>query len=156
MSRNSPDKSDCLVHYFSTHFYSTLCKKGPEGVERWTTRKGIDVFEKRLIFVPVNKSLHWSLAIIVNPGAISKHCELLEKYDPDCQVEFDEECSDEACPMILFFDSLGCHKRKTVVANLREWLNAEWARHKANEGSHQDPFNMDTIKVLSPKGKLLL
>ena len=79
MSRNDKRNGESQTHYFSTHFYSMLCEQGPEGVQRWTAKKGIDIFKKRLIFVPVNKSLHWSLAVIVNPGAIESHLDLIEK-----------------------------------------------------------------------------
>ena len=44
---------------------STLEKK-PSSVASWT--KKIDIFKKKLIFVPVNDDKHWSLCVIVNPG----------------------------------------------------------------------------------------
>ena len=33
---------------------------------------GIDIFKKKFVFVPINKDLHWSLCVIVNPGEIAK------------------------------------------------------------------------------------
>ena len=36
-------------------------------MQRWTKR--INIFEKDLVFIPINEDLHWSLAVIVNPGA---------------------------------------------------------------------------------------
>ncbi len=50
------NKSD--VHFFTTHFMSRLEKK-PSSVASWT--KKIDIFKKKLIFVPVNDDKHWSL-----------------------------------------------------------------------------------------------
>eukprot|EP00977_Amphora_coffeiformis_P006932 scaffold1511_cov170-Amphora_coffeaeformis.AAC.3 len=150
MTRNdAPDTSPC--HYFSTHFYSKLCKEGPEGVQKWTERKGIDVFQKRLIFVPVNKTMHWSLAVIVNPGEIDDHCDLVER----CVFPLDKTVSaavdDRPCPVILFFDSLKCHPRKTVAKNLRKWLNAEWKRKMGGrKDARENPFTKDTMKVLTP------
>eukprot|EP01082_Thalassiosira_pseudonana_P012513 g11502.t1 g11502 contig5:1019505-1021842(+) len=47
------NKSD--VHFFTTHFMSTL-KKEPSSVASWT--KKIDIFKKKLIFVPVNADNH--------------------------------------------------------------------------------------------------
>ncbi len=35
-------------------------------VSRWT--KNVDVFSKRFLLIPVNEALHWSLALVVNPG----------------------------------------------------------------------------------------
>lgn len=56
---------------------STLKKDGPQAVSSWTAKKHINVFNKRLIFVPVNADLHWSLCVIVNPGLIANN------YDDD-------------------------------------------------------------------------
>lgn len=156
MSRNESDQATSPLHYFSTHFYSSLFKEGPGGVRRWTEKKGIDVFKKRFIFVPVNKSFHWSLAIIVNPGAIEKHIEWIkarnDKGDNDKTFLHDlESYGDYPFPMILFFDSLKCHPRKTVANKLRQWLNAEWKRIKGDDLN--DPFTESSIRPVVPKGK---
>ena len=50
---------------------TTLKDDGPEAVSSWTAKKMIDVFQKRLIFIPVNADLHWSLCVVVNPGLIA-------------------------------------------------------------------------------------
>ena len=52
---------------------STLASDGPQAVSSWTSKKKIDIFEKKLIFVPVNSDLHWSLAVVVNPGFIANN-----------------------------------------------------------------------------------
>ena len=76
------------AHIFSTHFYTKLTEEAPQPksgpaahldeaarrhrkVRRWT--KGFDVFEKDFVFVPINMSLHWSLAVICYPGARSRY-----------------------------------------------------------------------------------
>ncbi|KAH8097170.1 hypothetical protein JL720_51 [Aureococcus anophagefferens] len=41
-------------------------KKAYAKVKRWT--KNADVFDQDLLFVPANEHLHWSLAVVVNPG----------------------------------------------------------------------------------------
>ena len=66
--RNEPAKSK--VHFFSSYFFTTLQKDGVEGVKKWTAKKGIDIFEKSFIFLPINENHHWSLCVIVNPGEI--------------------------------------------------------------------------------------
>ena len=62
------------MHFFTSHFLSTIAEEGPEGVASWTQNKKrtIHIFEKKFVFVPVNGHLHWSLCVIVNPGNILK------------------------------------------------------------------------------------
>lgn len=157
MSRNDKHNGESQTHYFSTHFYSMLCEQGPQGVQRWTAKKGIDIFEKRLIFVPVNKSLHWSLAVIVNPGAIKSQLDLIEKGGSVKIVDESFERPDDLdkpCPVFLFFDSLKCHPKKAVAKKLREWLNAEWGRRKgATQEDAISPFNAKSMMIVDPKGK---
>lgn len=51
----------------STHFFTTLCSRGYEGVARWAKRKNIDVTQMDYVFVPVNQSdTHWCLAVVNN------------------------------------------------------------------------------------------
>ena len=50
---------------------TTLKNDGPESVASWTANKNINVFQKKLIFIPVNADLHWSLCVVVNPGLIA-------------------------------------------------------------------------------------
>lgn len=52
---------------------STLASDGAKAVSSWTAKKRIDIFEKKLIFVPVNSDLHWSLCVVVNPGFIANN-----------------------------------------------------------------------------------
>ena len=52
---------------------TTLKDEGAKAVESWTANKNINVFEKKLIFVPINANLHWSLCVVVNPGHITNH-----------------------------------------------------------------------------------
>ncbi len=62
--------ADSAVHFFTSDFYTTLSKNGLSAVTSRTTKKGINIFTKHFIFVPVNQSLHWSLCVIVHPGLI--------------------------------------------------------------------------------------
>ena len=50
---------------------TTLKEKGPEAIAKWTKNKNIDVFDKKLVFIPVNADLHFSLCVVVNPGLIA-------------------------------------------------------------------------------------
>lgn len=131
------------MHFFSTHFFTALEDNGPSAVTKWTERKGIDIFEKKLIFIPVNKTLHWSLCVVVNPGAIAKHTTREDSADES-----------EPMPCILFFDSLRIHKKTHVQRNTLEWLNSEWTRlGKASTPELHDPFNKKTMPIICPKGK---
>ena len=47
---------------------SKLKDSGVDAILSWT--KSVNVFEKKLIFVPVHADEHWSLCVIVNPGLI--------------------------------------------------------------------------------------
>lgn len=83
-------RSNCgsnRVHFFTSHFLSTVAEDGPEGVASWTQNKKrtIHVFEKKFIFVPVNADLHWSLCVIVNPGNILKAHENNQEHDSEVE-----------------------------------------------------------------------
>ena len=67
------------VHFFTSHFYTTLQDEGVDAVSSWTTNKGIDIFSKRIIFLPINESIHWSLCAVVNPGLIKNYFRITNK-----------------------------------------------------------------------------
>ncbi|XP_032761488.1 sentrin-specific protease 2-like [Rattus rattus] len=50
------------LHAFSTFFYPKLKHGGYNSVKRWT--RGINLFEKELILVPIHQRVHWSLVVI--------------------------------------------------------------------------------------------
>jgi Ulp1 family protease len=41
-----------------------------EAASKWIKNKNIEVFEKKLLFFPINADSHWSLGVVVNPGLI--------------------------------------------------------------------------------------
>jgi Ulp1 family protease len=47
---------------------SKLEDNGPKAVAEW--HKNINVFQKKLVFMPVHANSHWLLCVIVNPGLI--------------------------------------------------------------------------------------
>ena len=61
------------MHFFPSTFMTTLKHSGPTAVSSWAAQKRINVFEKKLLFVPVHADLHWSLCVIVNPGLIANN-----------------------------------------------------------------------------------
>jgi len=66
------------VQVFNTVFLTTLVKDGPKGVEKYTInrrggRNDIDIFTKKIIFIPVHADNHWSLFAVINPGSIANN-----------------------------------------------------------------------------------
>ena len=73
------------AHAFSTDFFTMLSASNERGkikadseaarrayarVERWT--RGVDVFAKKFLLVPVFEDQHWSLAIVCHPGVLAR------------------------------------------------------------------------------------
>jgi hypothetical protein len=160
MSRND-DNSE--IHFFTTHFFTKLETDGPEALANWTGKKGIDIFKKKMIFVPVNKQLHWSFCAVINPGSIRDH-----KHNIEIKKEITPEDMEKPFPFLFFFDSLKAHRKAHVAKLLRKWLNSEWTRlQKASPSLATDdyesslvdqdaeaPFTTKTIQAFDPKGKL--
>jgi Ulp1 protease family, C-terminal catalytic domain len=127
-----------MMHIFSTQFYTQLVCIGPQGVTNWTARKNINIFEKKLLFIPINKSLHWSMVVVVNPLHIVKmeHPENVKMTDP--------------ATFILFMDSLKAHQITVIAKNIRKWLNSEWKRLQMDP-LQNDPFTPKSLVVHTPK-----
>eukprot|EP00985_Skeletonema_marinoi_P016788 scaffold9065_cov239-Skeletonema_marinoi.AAC.1 len=133
----APNNPDSDVHIFTSHFMSTLWSDGAKAVSSWTAKKKIDIFEKKLIFVPVNSDLHWSLCVVVNPGSIANNSEE-EYYSKSLEGSF-----------LLFLDSLSMHRKNKIARSIYEWLNFEWKRLK-KRGDKPQPFKKDSMPVLTP------
>jgi len=137
----APNNPNSDVHVFTSHFMSTLASDGAKAVSSWTAKKKIDIFEKKLIFVPVNSDLHWSLCVIVNPGFIANN------YDEEIYDSKFEEGS-----FLLFLDSLKMHQKNKIARNIYGWLNFEWKRLKKRGGKDfpKQPFDKSQMPVLTP------
>ncbi|KAG7361842.1 Ulp1 protease family protein [Nitzschia inconspicua] len=130
---NNP-ASDAL--FFTSHFYSNLARKGIKGVESWTAKKNIDIFKKKLIFIPINKTNHWSLCVIINPGEITN---FYAKKEPTSKM-----------PCLICLDSLKMHCPRGTKQNIMSWLNSEWSRLRSvTEG--KGPFNDQSLQLFTPK-----
>jgi Ulp1 family protease len=126
---------------FSTHFYSTLRDEGVDAVTKWTMKRGIDIFTKKMLFFPINKCLHWSLCVVVNPGEIAGHVTSAGQYEHDALH-----------PCILFFDSLKMHAHNKIRSNIIMWLNSEWKRLEKSS-TLLDPFADQSLELYAPKGE---
>ena len=143
ITRNMAPSDKDSIHVFSSHFFTTLVDEGTEGVSRWTAKRGIDIFKKKFVFIPINEALHWSLCVVVNPGAIENN-------------DLDEEEGPLSC--LLFLDSLKAHRKKKVFNRVKEWLQAEWNRINQSKQAEDGELFMDrkTFKLLDPKSKSLV
>ncbi|OVA09856.1 Peptidase C48 [Macleaya cordata] len=104
-------KSRADYHFFNTYFYEKL----KEAVSYKTSDKdaffakfrrwwrGVNIFQKAYILLPIHENLHWSLVIICIP---------------------DKE--DESGPIILHLDSLGYHDSRQIFQNIKSYLKEEW------------------------------
>ncbi|KAL3937570.1 MAG: hypothetical protein SGBAC_007345 [Bacillariaceae sp.] len=138
------DKSDTNLHFFTSHFYSALAKGGPESVTSWTAKKNINIFEKKFIFIPINKDLHWSLCVVVNPGCI------MNSYEQSLN-----EQSKLDVPCLIFMDSLKMHRKITIRKKIENWLNSEWSRINPTDlpTNLPNPFTKEKFRMFTPTGK---
>ncbi|XP_061372323.1 ubiquitin-like-specific protease 1D isoform X2 [Gastrolobium bilobum] len=97
-------------HIFNTYFYKKL-KEAVSYKEsdretifakfrRWW--KGVNIFQKAYVLIPIHEDLHWSLIIICIPNK-----------------------EDESGPIILHLDSLGLHSSRSVFDNIKSYLIEE-------------------------------
>ena len=126
---------DDNIHCFSTHFYSQLVQYGYDRVKSWTAKKQINIFWKKMLFIPICEEAHWSLCVVVNPGAILKH------VSPDSPL---------TC--MLHFDSLKAHDSQKVREHVVHWLNSEWGRIRGLPSTVR-PFDCPYFPVYKPTSK---
>ena len=152
--KEEPKSSD--IHVFTTQFFSRIEADGPEAVSSWTEKKGVNIFEKKFIFVPVNKDIHWSLFVIVNPGMIGKIIdaeELNEEIERDDKNNTVKAGQPASVPFILFMDSLRAHNQKRLKKHIYAWLNLEAKRLGKFQGKHGVPFTPKRMSTLQPNGE---
>jgi hypothetical protein len=137
---------DSRFHFFTSHFYSRLAAEGPDSVAGWTRRKNINIFNKKLIFVPINKAMHWSLCVVVNPGALM-------------DAAGRTPTKDDPLSCMIFMDSLRMHNKATVSNHIRKWLNSEYNRmagENVTTGRRMEEetyFGSNNFPIFSPRGK---
>ncbi|KAJ8773839.1 hypothetical protein K2173_008302 [Erythroxylum novogranatense] len=123
----SPAKrATCDYHIFNTFFYEKLKQavtyKGVDKVStfakfrRWW--RGVDLFQKAYVLIPIHEDLHWSLVIICIP---------------------DKE--DESGPIILHLDSLGLHASRSVFDNIKSYLKDEWNYLNRESATYDHPIS---------------
>jgi Ulp1 family protease len=132
------------VHVFTTQFFTKLEDEGVNAVSSWTAKKNLDIFEKKFILIPVNKDIHWSLFVVVNPGKVEN--------GHDSTIANDDEVLEHS--FCLFMDSLRAHKKNRMKNIIQTWLNAEAKRlGKFTKLGQNEPFNSHSFPVVDPRGK---
>ena len=120
-------------------------------VERWT--RGVDVFAKKFLLVPVVEDLHWSLAIVCHPGELAKRAIARERRELDVDATEDEDDADcPARPCVIHMDSLGMHDTKKIEKWLRCFLEMEWRKRHAGK----EPFTLRERRASGPPADLLV
>jgi Ulp1 family protease len=160
------------VHAFPCDFFTMLSAGNERGklkadkdkarrayarVERWT--RGVDIFAKRFLLVPVFDQQHWSLAIVCHPGELAKRAIARERreregLDVDAIDEVDEDEDYPARPCVIHMDSNRQHSAKKIEKWLRCFLEMEWRKRHADE----PPFTCRerTARAGAPPADLLL
>ncbi|KAE9403951.1 cysteine proteinase, partial [Gymnopus androsaceus JB14] len=132
------------IHIFNSFFYKKLNKKdldeGYRSVQSWTST--VDIFDKKLIIVPINENMHWYLAIIYYPEYI---------LVPPAQhgLPFDLNNNDHQYVYLTFLlvfilDSLG-EEHPKVGTVLSKYLQAEAKDKKSVENPRQARYKNLTV-----------
>ncbi|CAL9164786.1 ubiquitin-like-specific protease 1D [Musa acuminata AAA Group] len=119
-------------HFFNTYFYKKLeeavsfkvDKACFEKLRRWW--KGVNIFQKSYIFIPVHGDMHWSLAVICIPAQ-----------------------EDESGPIVLHLDSLGFHNSQSIFHIIDRFLKEEWNYINQNSSRPDLPFSVNIWRHLS-------
>ncbi|KAK9695577.1 hypothetical protein K7432_012884, partial [Basidiobolus ranarum] len=133
------------VHIFSPFFYSLAIdtensKNAKSKIKRWNT--DINIFEKQFIFIPINKGLHWVLALIYNPSFLFvKHSKVSKESG-----EVDKTCF-ESIPWIFIFDSMAKKNHMKIHHQLEAYLKTEANLKYSCEATNK----VYKKKVMTPK-----
>ena len=146
MGKEVPELSK-RVHVFNSFFYQKLTQKQSKEdagesvdavtaahrrVKGWT--KGVDIFSKDFLLIPIHNALHWSLVIVCYPGG---------------------DVGGERQPMILHLDSMtqsGGHPSDPLSRNIKKYLDKEWTAQRGEECSKFTSRNfMPTYRMNTPR-----
>eukprot|EP00878_Enallax_costatus_P018370 GHUV01019338.1.p1 GENE.GHUV01019338.1~~GHUV01019338.1.p1 ORF type:complete len:556 (+),score=211.78 GHUV01019338.1:276-1943(+) len=153
-------------HFFNSFFFKKLtekssttpgqskktddvAKRNHDRVKSWT--KGIDIFTKDYLFVPIHDLLHWSLVIICHPGLLEPHAASMgwslhpeEAAAAAEQLPAEQDAAGagaaagntQPTPCIIHLDSMTSgHQSSSVFRPLQLYLEQEWMR-RVNEHKH--------------------
>ncbi|KAI9984372.1 hypothetical protein PInf_005720 [Phytophthora infestans] len=130
------------VLFLNSHFYTRLgggkgataherMQAGYKNVSTWHAHSNF--FNRSIIFIPINKDLHWSLAVVLNPGLAGS-----------------DSGNEEAESCIAVLDPLGSYHRKAaIIRNLRAFLRMRW--ENSHESSEYAVEQVMTVNVKAPQ-----
>ncbi len=144
------------VHMFSSFFYRKLAQRRKreapraEGVSfgqelhqrvsKWT--QDVDIFTKDFLFIPINKSEHWILAVVCHPR---------RAFWAGAGAEDGAAGEQEGRggPCILIFDSLGgCHNHSAKL--IGDYLTWEWRSKPRGAGEVTERVEKFKAPILHP------
>ena len=110
-----PSKPEGLAPVLAQHEFETASK--------WT--RGIDIFAKDFLMIPMCRSLHWSVAVVCFPGV-------------DTQAVPCSRRNGLSVPCILHFNSIHAVDRH-VFKRIRQYIQYEWDTKKASTSGDRFP-----------------
>jgi Ulp1 family protease len=134
------------VYIYSSFACTKVLEDGNDGarqVNMWLKKKGVEIFRKDYLIFPLNENLHWSTAVVCNPGSL-----LVEAANNPC--------------IILHMDpAKSCHDKNRAAMVIRQLLKAA-AADALNEGLSAEEAEVKvpsittvTAPAYSVKGKLI-
>ncbi|XP_074447100.1 sentrin-specific protease 2-like isoform X2 [Larus michahellis] len=121
------------VHAFSSLFYEKLASGGYRTVRRLT--RCVDVFQKDIIFVPINLSLHWALAVIDMRKKTVKY------FD-----SWGQEGGDKICETLLKYLQEESREKRHVKLSVSEWTVHSMEPHEIPQQSNGSDCGVFTCK----------
>lgn len=99
--------SSAKIMTMKSIFYTTLTSHGSKRVEIWNCNK--DLFQKEIIFIPINLDYHWLICVIINPN------NNYNKFQPR-----------PIKPQIMVLDSADVYNKTIIANNICNWIKDEW------------------------------
>lgn len=120
------------LHFMSTFFYKKITSVPQRSRSdaslaeelydyialRWFISRGVDLFTKRMLFIPIHHEFHWSVAVVCN----------LDAFANGWHSELDCECRHKPC--ILYLDSMRSASPGGMTKSVRSFLTT-YARVRA-------------------------
>ena len=105
-------------------------EKAFQSVSSWT--RGVNIFEKSMVMIPINDHCHWSLAIVCNLNQFLKPS-MDEKYKP----------------CFIMLDSMKCHRTQKITGNIRLYLQNMWDTQYQHTFGERT-FNAELLPSITP------
>eukprot|EP00536_Pseudo-nitzschia_multiseries_P016311 jgi/Psemu1/45744/gm1.45744_g len=105
-----------LMRVIDYQTVSKGCCLNDNAIGLWIGKHSVNIIKKKMMFIPINYHLYWSLCVLINLGAISSG----------------PEYKNGLLSILLYLHSLGL-ERKEVELHVEKWLNNEWNPIHANQ-----------------------